>query len=321
MSKLLQFISGQKVGEMTFIKELPKKGKYRMGLFLCHCGKETEKRIDSAAKAKGCGCSPYNRMPPSTKKDYQKGDMVGNDISYLKDTKIVGKGKRYCLFMCYCGKEFEARMDGIKNLSVKSCGCRRVASNIERFTKHGLSASEEYRIYVGMKGRCENRNDDMYHHYGGRGIRVCERWLGENGFENFYKDMGPRPSKDHSIDRYPNNDTGIYEPMNCRWATEVEQQNNKRDSRFLTIKGERLTLAEWARKTGVNRKTLWCRLKCGWTPEQAITTQIFNGGGNKTAFPRIPKSEYEKTNGPDFIPHAFGFIGDTNERHGQRIEY
>jgi len=92
---------------------------------------------------------------------------------------------------------------------------------------HGTVRSREYFSWMSMMRRCENPNSAEYPYYGGRGITVCERWRGDQGFENFLTDMGPRPDG-KTLDRYPNNDTGNYEPTNCRWATKREQQLNRR---------------------------------------------------------------------------------------------
>jgi hypothetical protein len=95
---------------------------------------------------------------------------------------------------------------------------------------HGESSKDnltpEYRAYHSMLSRCLNSADARYPNYGGRGIKICDRWLGENGFRHFLEDMGRRPSSDLSLDRYPNNN-GNYEPNNCRWATRSQQQRNK----------------------------------------------------------------------------------------------
>ena len=121
----------------------------------------------------------------------------------------------------------------------------------ERFVKnattHSLSVGRskkrpEYNAWVGIKRRCLNVNDASYHNYGGRGIKVCNRW--KDSFKNFWDDMGKRPSKKHSIDRI-NND-GNYEPNNCRWATDLQQMRNKRGLRLITIDNQTKCLTEWA---------------------------------------------------------------------------
>lgn len=93
-----------------------------------------------------------------------------------------------------------------------------------RKEKHGMWKSKEYNSWDHMKRRCLNPNDPKYYRYGARGITVCARWLGDNGFQNFFNDMGFAPSPSHSIDRIDND--GNYEPANCKWSTPKEQANN-----------------------------------------------------------------------------------------------
>jgi len=120
-----------------------------------------------------------------------------------------------------------------------------------------------------MRDRCGNERDAAYKNYGGRGIRVCQRW--EDSFEAFLADMGRRPSPNHSIDRI-NND-GDYEPGNCRWATRKEQLDNRRPSKKLvmvTYAGREISLSELARLTGKPRMFLWWRLRKGWPVQEAV---------------------------------------------------
>ncbi len=130
------------------------------------------------------------------------------------------------------------------------------------------SETREYKIRRDMIQRCTNPKDTGYRRYGGRGITVCERWLAS--FQNFLDDMGSCPSPKHTIERIDNN--GPYSPENCRWATWVEQCNNKRTNRFLTHDGETMTIVEWSRRTGINESTLYSRAERG-LPDHLVLSQ------------------------------------------------
>ena len=120
-----------------------------------------------------------------------------------------------------------------------------------------------------MAKRCNNPKDKRYKNYGGRGIKVCDRW---HKFENFYADMGDKPMG-MSIDRINNN--GNYAPENCRWATPFEQANNTVKNRKIIFKGKTLTVAQWSRELGIKRTTLSGRLNnYGWSTEKALTTKL-----------------------------------------------
>lgn len=134
--------------------------------------------------------------------------------------------------------------------------------------RHGLNKTPEHRAWVSMRQRCNNPSKKEYHHYGGRGIKVCLRW---SYFLYFLADVGSRPSSEHSIDRIDVN--GDYEPCNVRWATKQEQIENTRVARFLEHLGKRMTVSAWERNQGFSRGTITRRLKCGWTIPQAIETQ------------------------------------------------
>lgn len=128
----------------------------------------------------------------------------------------------------------------------------------------------EYWIWASMCRRCETASDTNYAKYAGRGIRVCIRW--RNSFWCFYDDMGPRPTKQHTIERKDND--GDYEPGNCVWASKRQQARNKRSTHWLEHNGERLSVAEWADRIGITPFTLLARIRLGWSTERALTQPL-----------------------------------------------
>lgn len=159
----------------------------------------------------------------------------------------------------------------------KSCGCLRAYEASERVkirnTKHNMSKTSEYWAWYDMIRRCYNSNTSNYTNYGGRGIWVCRRWRWS--FENFYKDMGPKPEPTnlYSLDRYPDNNDG-YKPDNCRWATIVEQNSNRRSKYYLTHNNITKSLEEWARNTGIPINTLRYRTKQNWPSDRILRQPI-----------------------------------------------
>jgi len=137
----------------------------------------------------------------------------------------------------------------------------------------GVAPSPTYNTWRGMLDRCRSSTHVSYHNYGGRGIKVCDRWLGDQGFQNFLEDMGPRPSSAHSLDRIDND--GHYCPENCRWADRETQGNNQRTNRLITAFGRTQTLAQWSKEVRISHATLRTRIvKCGWESERALTTPV-----------------------------------------------
>lgn len=168
---------------------------------------------------------------------------------------------------CECGTIKSVLTCHLVSGKSTNCGCSRPRGKDSNFYKHGLRRHPITKILFGMIQRCENKANPNYPNYGGRGIKICDRW--RHNVELFLADMGERPSSLHSIDRYPDKD-GNYEPGNCRWATNTQQMRNTRRNVVLTINGVSKTLAEWVEITGVSYGTAKWRLYQGIPPEQAI---------------------------------------------------
>jgi hypothetical protein len=134
-------------------------------------------------------------------------------------------------------------------------------------TTHGKTGTPTYKSWMKMKERCSNPNAMQWKWYGGVGIKVCDRWM--NSFEAFLADMGERPSLDHSIDRYPDQN-GNYEPENCRWATRQEQIDNQKKTIWVVIDGKRRTLRSVCKDRGLNFLRVYGRLQAGHELETAL---------------------------------------------------
>ena len=134
-----------------------------------------------------------------------------------------GNGQTCWHCRCDCGTERDVVAQTLREGLTKSCGCQKGIAIARARTKHGRSNTKGYWRWAGMIARCTQKNHAAWKYYGGRGIRVCERWL---DFQTFLANMGEPPTPKHSIDRIHND--GNYEPGNCRWATAVEQIKNRR---------------------------------------------------------------------------------------------
>lgn len=205
---------------------------------------------------------------------YNFRDITGIKFNFLTPISYQRKGEHrgYWLCRCDCGQSTYVVSSKITKGTIKSCGCyKKIHDKLSRIT-HGRSRENIYHIWFGIKSRCTNPNNNAYKSYGGRGITICERWSGENGFTNFISDMGERPSIEYSIDRIDNN-MG-YEPSNCRWASRTEQSRNTRSNRHITLDMDgvpvKKTMAEWAIIGGVGESTLHARLKNGMEPKMAV---------------------------------------------------
>lgn len=203
---------------------------------------------------------------------------VNSRFGYLTVIKFAGsiKQRRHWLCRCDCGNEITVRTADLNNGNTKSCGCYQKQRAAETQFKHGGAGTIEYRLYLSMRRRCYEQTNRSYKDYGGRGIKVCERW---GSFENFLADMGPRPSPKHEIERRDND--GDYAPENCYWATRWTQAANKRNNRRFTIDGRTQHLSAWAREFGHDPDRVQGRLARGWTIERALAQPARQGNYSK----------------------------------------
>ena len=191
----------------------------------------------------------------------------------------------YWLCRCSCGKVVSIAGSNLIADRCRSCGCKKSEYIGDGHRTHGRSKTSEHNIWCAMRRRCGDKSNARYSRYGGRGITVCERWA--SSFENFFEDMGPRPSRHHSIDRI-NND-GNYEPSNCRWATQLVQCHNSSVSTNLTHNGETKCIKDWAAHAGISSKSMYTRLANGWSIEKAISTPIRKSTRDYKTHPCRPK--------------------------------
>ena len=198
-----------------------------------------------------------------------------NDLTNQRFNKLVvverscenGKTNRtHWLCVCDCGETTTVRSSHLINGNTKSCGCHQRNAVSERSKTHGMTNSPEYNSWRAMIKRCYDKNNVAYSRYGGSNITVCDEW--KDNFETFYRDMGPRPSADHSIDRREN-DKG-YSKDNCRWSTPKEQANNRKNNFFFEHNKEIKTLPEWCFVLELNYHLVRRRIRDGWTFDEAI---------------------------------------------------
>lgn len=171
------------------------------------------------------------------------------------------------LFKCDCGNTIELPIT-----KAKARGhCSWCKLHRHGLTRHGMTNSLEYGIWQSMKQRCFDKNNDAYCRYGGRGITVCEAW--SSSFEAFLRDMGPRPSRNLTIERI--NNSGNYEPGNCRWDTRSQQARNRRSTPVYLFDGKWRSIAELSEISGIRSETLHFRIKrMGMNAEVAVRTPL-----------------------------------------------
>lgn len=177
-------------------------------------------------------------------------EMVFGKLTIIGDAPNDNTGHIMSRCRCECGRETITRKSRLISGETKSCNkCGRIVHGNNKTGRR----SKEYRAWTHIKDRCNNPTCKSYKNYGAKGIKICERWT--NSFSNFLRDVGFAPSTHHTLDRFPNN-KGNYEPGNVRWATMLQQQQNRTNNVWLEYNGERKILTEWSRVLGVDQTLL-----------------------------------------------------------------
>lgn len=190
-------------------------------------------------------------------------DITGQKCGYLTAIQYAGSDGRKSLWLveCICGNHITMPASEFLKGKQKSCGCLRGELCSKAKTTHGMSRHPAFAVWRSMLDRCRLPSHQAWHNYGGRGITVCQRW--QEGFENFWADMGGSYKPGLTLDRIDVN--GDYCPENCRWATYKEQARNKRENRYADSPLGRMTVAELAEQSGIGKTTLYYRLDHGVT--------------------------------------------------------
>lgn len=280
--KNFQSLVGQRFGRWIILADMGSEYGRGEAMWNCLCDCGNKKVVRSSClrsgESRSCGC-------------LQKTTIYGEDHTGKKFGRwtVLKRAERkhrritFWVCRCECGTERDVAIRGIISGRSTSCGCyakeARRAGIIEKVTTHGKSRTTEYQTWCSIIARCHRKTSTGYKSYGAKGIAVCDRW--REDFQNFYDDMGERPSEYHSIDRFPDT-KGNYEPGNCRWATRQQQDENR--GKFYEINGERLNVSQIAKKYNVSTDTIRVRVdRLGWTIERAISIPVDTTRGPRKA--------------------------------------
>ena len=281
-------VSEVKIGEtynyIQIISDLGyHKPDHRYGCKCILCGKEFEISAKHIGNVKTC-----RECSEKAKRIDLSGRRFGRLIAIERvGRKIAPNGTRQTMWRCKCdcGNETTVKYIALTSGNTCSCGCWeqenresmiKIAqtNNRKSVSKDFIGALETHPLYKTWKSmlmRCNNPNVRGYKHYGGRGIKVCDRWSGDLGFENFVNDMGERPDGT-TLDRVDVN--GHYEPSNCRWATAEQQMNNRTDNSCITLNGESITCTQLCKKYGFYYTYVAHQLRQGIDINVIITRQL-----------------------------------------------
>lgn len=260
-------LTGQKFGRLTVIG-YSHSDHNNKSYWACVCECKNERKVQTSmlrsGRTRSCGCLQREKASKSIqdliKRDFD--NLTGNKYNRLTVIKYIETKHSHRIWECRCdcGKITKVREQNLKRGTSKSCGCYNREQSSLKHKKHGQSFIDgkftpEYQTWANMRKRCLNPNAEGYEYYGGRGISVCERW---STFENFFADMGKKPSPQHSIDRIDNN-KGYY-PENCEWADKTQQVINRRTPKNnkTGVKGVywHKTAKKYQARISVDRKTI-----------------------------------------------------------------
>lgn len=225
------------------------------------CGEKFSMKAETVGKACRCKkCNAKSRIVDISGKRF--GRLVAIEYAGKITSEISPTTISLWKCKCDCGNQLIVRYPALISSNTRSCGCKKIESDHQNNIKKRKSVSQRFcfegnldkhplrLIWKSMLMRCNNPNVKNYNNYGGRGVKVCERWSGNLGFENFVNDMGERPDGT-TLDRIDVN--GNYEPSNCRWATTEQQNNNRTDNSRVTLNGESITCSQLCSKYGFYR--------------------------------------------------------------------
>ena len=274
-------LSGQRFGKLLIIRRLGvDRNKKILWECVCDCGTTKSLRGNdlSSRKIASCGCSGKGKLNDLTGKRYGK-LVVLRRFGEDRNKKVLWE----CA--CDCGVSKNQRGNDLESLKVSSCGCEQygVGERANAY-KHGMSQSKIRWVWSAMKDRCTNPSNASYSRYGGRGIQVDKAW---HKFEDFLEDMG-EPERGMSINRV-NND-GNYCKENCVWSSMLEQCENRRNTRFLTINSETKPLLAWSTQSGIPYRTILARLKRGWDAGDAVFFAVVKGDSREDELHWLSKS-------------------------------
>ena len=265
MNKVLD-ITGQTFHRLTALKYVGN-DKQRRAHWKCQCSCGNISIVGGFAlrngSIKSCGCLSKEISRKLGKATVI--DLTGKTFNRLTVLERIGSdkwGQAFWKCLCTCGNTTIVTGGGLRTNRIKSCGCLRKEVWLSHIQTHRLSKTPEYQIWLRAKQRCHNPNEKTYFRYGGRGIKIYKKW--RTDFEAFFDHVGPRPTKEHTIERIDNNHG--YFPDNVKWATQQEQANNRRTNHHITINGVTHTIAQWARIVGVRPESICNRLYRGWSP-------------------------------------------------------